>query len=279
MNTNPNFTAPTISRETLYANHGISLENSSGDRYAAALRIRDEISSQSPTLAELIPSPDVRNPNWGYNKVVNASSGRDYLNEAANAVLRGGDVDELLALHAGTLHRANVAELLNNSHKESFTNKVISHSDQIIETLAKESFAPMIAGLQSYVEKYGANVNIQDALNAKDYERAAEIDKAEILILKIGSLHEVRTTLHGGAFKDLAAWVTAPQPLAGIGDPLSRLWEGSPTTDENITRLAWWTLALSQGAQFHYPTLEAWEETRHSEAFNAVEPEEELSDQ
>jgi len=275
MNTKPNFTAPTLDRETLYARHGLNLANHGGDRFAAAVSICDEISAESPTLAKLIPSPDVRNPNWAYNLVVNASSGIDYLNEAANAVLRGESPDVLLSLYAGTLHRGNAAVLIRDNYKEFFVEKVKDHSDQIIETLAEEAFKPMIAGLQSYVDKYGANVNIQDALASKDYERATEIDKAEILIRKIGSLHEIRTTLHASAFEDLAAWVTDPQPLNEIGNPTDRRWEGTITTSPNISRLAWWTLALSQDAQFHYPTLEQWEETRQSEAFNPAEPEEE----
>lgn len=279
MSNNSNFTAtaPNINRETLYANHGLSSTDHGSDRFMAALSIRDEISNQSKKLAELIPMPDVRNPHWAYNKVVNASGGTDYLNEAANAVLRGESPDVLLSLYAGTLYRENVAVLLRDAHKEFFVNEVMSHSDQIIETLAEEAFTPMVTGLQNYVDKYGANVNIQDALKAKDYEQAAEIDKAEILILKIGALHKARTTLHGSAFNDLAAWVTAPQPLDGIGDPTSKQWEGNITNDENITRLAWWTLALSRGAQFHFPTLEQWDETRRSEAFNPAEPEDEAS--
>ncbi|MFS0717582.1 hypothetical protein ABC337_11475 [Arthrobacter sp. 1P04PC] len=229
--------------------------------------LKSRKTSISPELLAGLPYPNGN----ALGLINQVAPPRDYIGEAAQAVLNGQDPDPILALaNAGDL-RPKVGEVLARDANRKYVDALNANAAAIIRTLRAEAFEPIIEALTIFHDEHGAQADLNAAVKAENFDLAAAIRAAEDSIGEVMTLHEARQLLHssegprGGEnlFMDSAAWVREPGAFDEVGDA-SKLDERKVP---NMHRLQWWLDLLEAGYTPHYPTYAEWQELRTSQEF------------
>ncbi|MGP5598100.1 hypothetical protein ACTXOJ_03685 [Glutamicibacter arilaitensis] len=186
---------------------------------------------------------------------LNPESNGQYLDNAAQAVLKGEDPQEHLLQHViwsqttvgleqrvEALARANYLQALN------------SNADNITRQIGKKLFFPALADLASLLDKHpGKQWSLDAAVNAKDFTHAALIESNAHIANKLHDACQLRALLYTPeAFTDEAAYVTLPG------------FKGNFATDN----LQWWVQILDQGHSLWFPTANEWHKATNGEEFS-----------
>lgn len=247
----------------LYAQHAINpdlLENQLSKFTTTAQPLRD-----------ILPEEATRNSVLDAVALINAVlPAADYLTEAADLVLDGKDPSDAMKRHAVNFHIQALVEAVRGRAKSRQAEAINDAADAIIQSLRSEIFDPAITRLSELAEKHGRGWDMNAAIAAQDFERAAAIKEGTALIVKLGQADKLRRVLHPGAFDGPAAYAKEPNTF-----------ELATITDHG--GLGWWMQLIHAGANLHFPTLAEYHalhnskaHTEHREAQAAAEEAENL---
>ena len=189
---------------------------------------------------------------------------RDYLAEAADAMDRGENPEDLLALYVGSLHRGAVAKQVAEIRNQRTLGAIDNHADDIILALRAKVFEPTMKRLRAVFEQSGATLDVQAAAKSKDWRRAENLDRALQDLHALSQAHRARQLLHGNAFEGPAAWFLEPSAI-GLNPMEDRTGQGP-----QMESLAFWAHAFGENFTPHFPTLGEYlalrNSTQHREA-------------
>lgn len=231
---------------TIYATHAINadlLDDQLGQFTSAALPLKDYLPAEL-TRREVINA----------NELIQAVyPSADYLAEAADLVLNGQDPSEAMSRHAADTHIQPLVEAVRSRAKFRQADAVNAAADTTIQTLRTQVFEPAVNRLKELAEAHGWGWDMNAAISAQDFARAAAIKEATDLVVKLGQIDKLRRKLHPGAFDAPAAYTTEPNTV----DMANGAEQGT---------LSWWMQLIEAGATLHFPTLAEYHELHNSEA-------------
>jgi hypothetical protein len=231
---------------TIYATHAIDatiLDDQLGQFTAAAI-----------PLQEYLPTELTRRAVTNANELIQAVyPSADFLAEAADLVLSGQDPSAAMARHAADVHIQQLVEAVRNRAKIHQAQAVNAAADAIIQTLRTQVFEPAVSRLEELADEHGWGWDMNAAISAQDFARAAAIKEATDLVVKLGQIDKLRRKLHPGAFDAPAAYTNEPNTL----DMANGAEQGT---------LSWWMQLIEAGATLHFPTLAEYHELHNSEA-------------
>ena len=229
-----------------------SLTGLNGDTMKAS-RIQRNISGLHLDLPEALTKPALGgglNENSRINHLLMGIPTRDYLAEAAALINNGEDPDAVLALHAGQLMRAAAAQRVAAERVAAHTKLFDEHADLIIEEMRVKVFNPLLKRVTKAVESYGLALNLQDAIDAKDFKKAEALSNLDDGFGIMSTLHAVRQALHNESFVGSAAWALEPDALQEGDDPANAYRKRPDCTTPD-----WWANLIHAGMTPHFPTL------------------------
>ncbi|QOD04876.1 hypothetical protein [Pseudarthrobacter sp. BIM B-2242] len=231
---------------TIYATHAINAE------------LMDDQLGQFTTAA--IPLQEVLPTELTLRAITNANEliqavypSADFLAEAADLVLNGQDPSAAMARHAADFHIQPLVEAVRKRAKIHQAEAVNAAADTIIQTLRAQVFEPTVSRLEELAQEHGWGWDMNAAISAQDFARAAAIKEATELIVKLKQVDNLRRKLHPGAFDGPAAFATE----ANAFDMAKGTEMGS---------LTWWMQLIDAGATLHYPTLGEYDAIHNSAA-------------
>lgn len=203
----------------------------------------------------ILAGPPATHENSAHGLIEAAAPHRDYLEDAAQAVIRGEDPAEHLILAAAWNLRPGLAQKITESGRQAYADTLNTNADKIIKALNKQIIQPALKTMQKLDTEHPDEIwNLEAAARMQDFPQAQRIKEHANLLRNVEVAYKIRAALHPDAYDTDAAWALEPGLLTHIGEPQPE-------------KLSWWMQALNADFTPWFPTVSEWEELDQSDEF------------
>ncbi|MFF1251253.1 hypothetical protein ACFVYC_01970 [Pseudarthrobacter sp. NPDC058329] len=195
---------------------------------------------------------------FAHSLIEAVSPQRDYLEDAAQAVMRGEDPSEHLILAAACNLRPGLAQRIQESGLSIYIDTANKHADDIINAIREQVFEPAIEKLHDLDTKHPDAIwNLETAVAVGAYAQASIIKDHTHIAYTLAETDKARRLLHPEAYDTDAAWSDQPGLFDTLGEPEAEI----------IKQLHWWMYAIQNGHTPVYDTVSDWLDLDASDAF------------